>query len=401
MRMGVRATSSRQRSSGLELSRRALRIAFVGGRGIGSAYSGIETYYEEVGARLASYGHEVLAYCRRHATPDGTDFRGVTPIFRPCVRTKHGETLTHTLTSTLDVLFRRADVVQFHALGPALFSAIPRVGGAKTIASIRGLDWQREKWGTFATRFLRFCEAQSHRLPDAVSVVSRTLQRHYRDLYGAEATFIPNGVTLEPSPAALEIRSLGLTGRDYFLFMGRISPEKGLEVLTEAYRPLAGKAKLVIAGGDSYSDAYRKRLRETAPPGVIFPGRVGGRLRAELYAHALAFVLPSTIEGLSVALLEAMGFGTCAVTSDIPNNRELVDSVGWCVPTGDVAALRAALRRVLENPQEAEELGRRARARVQAEYTWDQVARRTEEFYYSVVGAGPSAAVAGATAAAS
>jgi len=388
----AQATSIERRSREAGTARRPLRIAFVGARGIGSAYSGIETYYEEVGARLVSYGHEVLAYCRRHATPDGTDFRGVTPIFRPCVRTKHGETLTHTLTSTLDVLFRRADVVQFHALGPALFSAIPRVGGARTVASIRGLDWQREKWGTFATRFLQFCESQSHRLPNAVSVVSRTLQRHYRDRYGVEATFIPNGVTLEPSPPPLEIRSLGLAGKDYFLFMGRISPEKGLDVLTEAYRPLAGKAKLVIAGGDSYSDGYRKRLCETAPPGVIFPGRVGGRLRAELYAHALAFVLPSTIEGLSVALLEAMGYGACAVTSDIPNNRELVESVGWCVPTGDVAALRAALRRVLDNPREAEELGRRARARVEAEYTWNQVARRTEEFYYSIVGTGASSA---------
>ena len=365
--------------------RRPLRIAFIGARGIGSAYSGIETYYEEVGSRLVSYGHEVLAYCRRHATPDGTDFRGVTPIFRPCVRSKHGETFTHTAVSTLDVLFRRADIVQFHALGPSLFSAIPRLTRAKTVASIRGLDWQREKWGTFATRFLQFCESQSHRLPDAVSVVSRTLQQHYRERHGVEVAYIPNGVTLEASPPPQEIRSLGLAGKDYFLFMGRISPEKGLDVLTEAYGPLAGRAKLVIAGGDSYTDGYRQRLRQASPPGVIFPGRVSGRLRAELYAHALAFVLPSTIEGLSVALLEAMGHGACAVTSDIPNNRELVEGAGWCFPTGDVAALRATLERVLDNPRDAEELGRRARARVESEYTWDQVARRTEEFYYALL----------------
>jgi glycosyltransferase involved in cell wall biosynthesis len=367
-------------------ARGRLRIAFLGGRGIGSAYSGIETYYEEVGSRLVSYGHEVLAYCRRHATPEGTDFRGVTPIFRPCLRTKHTETFTHTLTSTADVLFRRADIVQYHALGPALFSAIPRMTRARTIASIRGLDWQREKWGAFATRFLQFCETQSYRLPHAVSVVSRTLQEHYRERYGVEATFIPNGVTLEASPPAQEIRSLGLSGEDYFLFMGRLSPEKGLDVLIEAYRPLAARARLVIAGGDSYTDGFRQQLRQSAPSGVIFPGRVGGRLRAELYAHSLAFVLPSTIEGLSVALLEAMGHGACAITSDIPNNRELVEGVGRYVPTGDVAALRAALQGVLEHPQDARELGRRARARVETEYTWDQVARRTEEFYYSLLG---------------
>lgn len=367
-------------------TRRPLRIAFIGARGIGSAYSGIETYYEEVGTRLASYGHEVLAYCRRHATPPGIDFRGVTPIFRPCIRTKHGETFTHTLVSTADVLLRRADVVQFHALGPSLFSGAPRLAGARTVASIRGLDWQREKWGWGATRFLRFCETQSHRLPDAVSVVSRTLQQHYRERHGVETTYIPNGVDLEPSPPPDAIRDLGLCGKDYFLFMGRISPEKGLEVLAEAYRPLSHRVKLVVAGGDSYSDAYRRRLQASSPPGILFPGRVGGRLRAELYAHALAFVLPSTIEGLSVALLEAMGHGACPITSDIPNNRELVDGVGWCVPTNDVEALRAALRRVLDEPAHAEALGRLARERVAGEYTWDQVARRTEAFYYSLIG---------------
>jgi glycosyltransferase involved in cell wall biosynthesis len=364
---------------------RPLRIAFIGARGIGSAYSGIETYYEEVGARLVSYGHEVLAYCRRHATPPGTDFRGVTPVFRPCIRSKHGETFSHTLVSTLDVLFRHADIVQFHALGPSLFSGIPRVTRAKTVASIRGLDWQREKWGPFATKFLQFCEAQSYLRPNAVSVVSRTLAEHYRDAYGAQVTFIPNGVTLEASPPPQEIHALGLAGKDYFLFMGRLSPEKGLDVLLEAYRPLAQRAKLVIAGGGSYTDDFQTKLRASAPEGVVFPGRVGGRLRAELYANALAFMLPSTIEGLSVALLEAMGHGAFPITSDIPNNRELADGVGLCVPVGDVRALREALAWVLEHPAEAEARGQRAKALVEAEYTWDQVARRTEQFYYAVL----------------
>jgi glycosyltransferase involved in cell wall biosynthesis len=367
---------------------RRLRIAFIGARGIGSAYSGIETYYEEVGSRLVALGHEVLAYCRRHATPAGTDFRGVTPVFRPCVRSKHGETFSHTLVSTLDVLFRRADIVQFHALGPSLFSAIPRATRAKTVASIRGLDWQREKWGAVATRFLQFCEAQSYRLPDAVSVVSRTLADHYRERYGVDVTFIPNGVTLEPSPEPREIHALGLAGKDYFLFMGRLSPEKGLDTLIEAYRPLAGRAALVLAGGDSYTDAFQASLRASAPEGVIFPGRVGGRLRAELYANALAFLLPSTIEGLSVALLEAMGHGAFPITSDIPNNRELADGIGLCVPTGDARALRDALAWVLAHRDEAEERGRQARALVERDYTWDQVARRTEEFYYSVLANG-------------
>lgn len=362
-----------------------LRIAFIGGRGIGSAYSGIETYYEEVGARLVARGHTVLAYCRRHATPDGVDFRGVTPIFAPCLRTKHGETLSHTLACTADVLRRPLDIVQYHALGPALFAALPRLTGARTVASIRGLDWQREKWGAVARGALKVCERLSHRLPNGVSVVSRTLQEHYRERYGARVTWIPNGVNLEASPPPRAIRDLGLAGRDYFLFMGRLSPEKGVDVLIDAWRPLAARARLVVCGGSSYTDGYMERLRAAAPPGVIFAGKVGGRLRAELYAHAAAFVLPSTMEGLSVALLEAMGHGACVVTTDIPENRELVDGVGITVPVGDRTALSAALRGVLNAPAQAAQLGWAAQRRVREGYTWDQVARRTEAFYREVL----------------
>jgi glycosyltransferase involved in cell wall biosynthesis len=364
---------------------RSLRIALIGARGIGSAYSGIETYYEEVGARLVSYGHEVLAYCRRHATPAGVDFRGVTPIFHRCLRTKHGETLTHTAAATADVLRRGVDLVQFHALGPSLFAALPRLAGARTVASIRGLDWQREKWGLVARTALRGCERLSYRLPDAVSVVSRTLQQHYRQAHGARTTWIPNGVTLEPSPPPREIRSLGLAGRDYILFMGRLSPEKGIEVLIDAWRPLADRVRLVVCGGSSYTDGYMERLRRSASPGVLFPGRVDGRLRAELYAHAAAFVLPSTMEGLSVALLEAMGHGACVITTDIPENRELVDGVGITFPVGDVVALSAALHGVLAVPERAAQLGWMAQRRVREGYTWDQVARRTEAFFYEVL----------------
>ena len=377
MRPAIRAAAAERR--------RPLRIAFIGGRGVGSKYSGIETYYEELGSRLVARGHEVVAYCRRHATPADTDFRGIVPVFRPCWRSKHGETFSHTVVSTLDVLFRRMDIVQFHALGPSLFSGVPRLAGARTVASIRGLDWQREKWGTFATRFLQMCEAMSHRLPDAVSVVSRTLTAHYRERHGVDVVHIPNGVTIRPTPAPREIAALGLAGGDYVLFMGRISPEKGCDTLIEAHRAVAGQAKLVLAGGSSYTDGYGEQLRRTAPPGVIFPGVVGGRLRDELYAHAAAFVLPSTIEGLSIALLEAMAWGSCVVASDIPENRELVEGVGMLVPPRDPAALGAALARVFAAPGEARALGRRARQRVEAEYTWDEIAARTEAFYYDVL----------------
>ncbi len=125
--------------------KKILRVAFIGGRGVISKYSGIETYYEEVGKRLAGMGHEVTAYCRTYFTPAVGEHKGMRVVRLPAIRSKHLETVVHTFLSTWHVLFQPCDVVHYHALGPALFSLIPRLAGKKTVVTVQGLDWQRKK----------------------------------------------------------------------------------------------------------------------------------------------------------------------------------------------------------------------------------------------------------------
>ncbi|HEU5182782.1 MAG TPA: glycosyltransferase family 4 protein, partial [Candidatus Polarisedimenticolia bacterium] len=336
---------------------RPLRIAFIGGRGVGSAYSGIERYYEEIGSRLAARGHEVTAYCRSHFSPPGDDYRGVRVRRIPTIRSKHLETLVHTLVSTADVCFRDVDVVQFHALGSSPFAWIPRLAGKRTVVSVRGLDWQRAKWGALARTYLRLCEWTSLNCPNATVVVSRTLQRHYRDRFRREVRYVPNGVNRIEARPDSEIARWGLRPRQYFLYAGRLSPEKRLDVLLQAHRAAGTGLPLVIAGGSSYSEEYMAQLRAGAGPDVVFTGFLTGNALEELFSNALAFVLPSTMEGLSVALLEAMAYGLPVVTSDIPENRELVDECGGYVATlGDAPALAAVLSRLAGDPEAARRL---------------------------------------------
>ncbi len=166
-----------------------VRVAFIGGRGVVSKYSGIETYYEEIGQRLTGMGHQVTAYCRSYFTPPGTRRNGMQLVRLPTIRSKHLETLVHTFLSTLHVLVQPCDVVHYHALGPALFSFIPRLAGKKTVVTVQGLDWQRKKWGRFAAAVLRLGERAAVSLPSHTMVVSQALQKHYRAGYGAE-TFL-------------------------------------------------------------------------------------------------------------------------------------------------------------------------------------------------------------------
>ncbi|HKQ98230.1 MAG TPA: glycosyltransferase family 4 protein, partial [Candidatus Polarisedimenticolia bacterium] len=363
-----------------------MRIAFIGGRGVGSAYSGIERYYEEIGSRLVARGHHVVAYARAHFTPDVASFRGVRVRRLPTLRMKHLETIVHSVLATLDVCFRRVDLVQYHALGSSPLAWIPRLAGKKTVVSVRGLDWQRAKWGALARWYLRFCELTSVRCPNATAVVSRTLARHFAEVHGVAVRFIPNGVERPALRPPSRIRAFGLGERDYFLYAGRLSPEKGLECLIEAHRRAACGVRLVIAGGTSYSDRYIEKLRALAGPEVIFTGFQTGETLEELYSNALAFVLPSHMEGLSVALLEALSYGLPAVTSDIPENRELVDACGGYVfPIDDVSALAPILARIAADREAARRLGDQCRERVRAQFGWDGVAEATERFYLEVL----------------
>jgi glycosyltransferase involved in cell wall biosynthesis len=358
-----------------------LKIAFIGARGVGSTYSGIENYYEEVGSRLASMGHEVTAYCRNHFTPDVPEFRGIKVRRLPCVQTKHLETISHSVLATVDSLFRDYVISQYHAIGSSPLALVPRLFGRKTVVSVRGLDWQRAKWGLVARLALQFGEWASIRCPSATIVVSDMLRRHYVKTHGAEPAMIPNAVVATEHTAPDKIRKYGLAGDDFILFAGRISPEKGVHTLIEALRPLPRDKKLVIAGGTSYSDDYIKQVKAAAWDDVQFLGQVDRETMSELYSNCYAFVLPSVMEGLSIALLEALSHGACIVTTDIPENIEVVESTALSFPPSDVEALRAVLARVLEDPEVVKRHRSLAAERARSLPDWDEVARRTALFY--------------------
>lgn len=358
-----------------------MKIAFIGARGVGATYSGIETYYEEVGSRLAAMGHEVTAYCRRGFTPDVPAYRGITVRLLPAARNKHLETITHSVLATLDALRWDFDIIQYHAIGSAPLALVPRLFGFKTIVSVRGLDWQRGKWGAFARAVLKFGEWASIRCPTATVVVSETLRRHYESRHGRRPEVIPNAVTpcrpVEPN----RIKRFGIEKRKYILFAGRISSEKGVHTLLEAMSPLRDCMPVVIAGGSSYSEDYIQQVRAMAWGDVRFIGNVPHEEMEELMSNCYAYVLPSVMEGLSISLLEAVSYGACIITTAIPENLEVVGDAALTFPVGDSAALNAALRSILDDPRRAEELRQRSAARAAAQPDWDEVAVRTERLY--------------------
>ena len=388
------------------LAHRSLKIAFIGGRGVISKYSGIETYYEEVGKRLAAMGHHVTVYCRNHFTPNVAEHIGMRVVRLPAIRSKHLETVVHTFLCTVHALTRRYDIVHYHALGPALFSFIPRMLGSKTAVTVQGLDWQRKKWGRMASAVLRIGERASASFPNATMVVSRTLQRHYRESHKIEAFYVPNGGLLRPRSSPEKIFHWGLEPGTYILFLGRFSPEKNCQLLIEAFEQIQNQfphdVKLVLAGASSYCDAYSRELKKHASDRILLLDWVSGETLDELLTNAMIFVLPSDLEGLSLALLDAMGAGLCVLASDVPENREAVEGAGFLFHRGDATDLAERLRFLIANPATREAAGRTARRRIADEYQWQAIAEQIEKVYLSMaapkagalLGKKPSARVA-------
>ncbi|MGB6632456.1 MAG: glycosyltransferase family 4 protein, partial [Terriglobales bacterium] len=262
--------------------------------------------------------------------------------------------------------------------------------GKKTVVTVQGLDWQRGKWGRIASRVLRWGEAAAVSSPDATMVVSRTLQQHYRQQYNRDTIYVPNGATLAPRRLPRQLTEWGLVQDNYILFLGRFSPEKNCHLLINAFETLHTNMKLVLAGGSSHSDPYVKNLRQHESDRICFLPWVSGSDLEELLSNAALFVLPSDVEGLSLALLDAMAAGVCVLTSDIPENSEVVEGAGFTFDHGDQRDLERMLDMLIHDPELRRESATRERERIQGQYLWPGIARSIEKTYYEVLGWSPN-----------
>ncbi len=362
-----------------------MKVAMIGLKGVPALHGGIERHVEELGRGLARLGHDVTVYCRDHYTPPDASAEGVTLRRLPSVNTKHLDAWTHTLLASLDAAPRRFDVYHYHALGPATLAFIPRSLGKTVVVTVHGLDWQREKWGPVASAYLRAGEWAAARLATRTVVVSRELQRYFARRYRRRTTYVPNAVSM---PGPVDLRALepyDIEAGRYLLTVGRLVPEKGIHFLLEAYRNVATDLPLVVVGDDPHGK-YLARLREEADDRVRFVGYVYGPPLAAFFAGSYLYVQPSTLEGLSIALLEAMSYGAGVLASDIPPNVEALGEAGFYFPTGDVAALGEQLRRLVASPEDVKEKGAAAERRVADLYSWEEVARRTAAVYRAALG---------------
>lgn len=371
----------------VESTERPLSISLVGTRGIPGGYSGFETAVEEIGTRMVKRGHEVTVYCRTHATTSrDSTYKGCRLVYLPTINNKYLDTIVHTFLSTLHMCFtRRVDVAVYFIAGNSPLVLLARLLRVKTLHNVDGLDSKRQKWPTMAKRYLRFAEWLSARVPNITITDSREVQKYYKSRFGRDSVFIPYGAET-PEPVGTEfLEKYGLSPKEYFLFVGRLVPENCAHVLIDAFSRVETEKKLVIVGSASYSADYIESLKKTADSRVIFTGYLFGEGYHQLSRNAYVFVVPTEVGGTHPVILEAMGSGNCVLVNDHPPNLEVIADAGVSFD-GQAGAddLARKMIQLLDNPDAVDDFGRKAKKRVEQEYSWDSIVDKYEEWCYRI-----------------
>ena len=369
-----------------------LNICMLGHKRIPSREGGVEVVVEELATRMAALGHNVTCYNRSGHHVSGKEFDAEQLSEYKCVHLKNVPTInrrglaamTASLSGAVIAAFSNFDVVHFHAEGPAFMCWLPKLLRKKVCVTVHGLDHQRAKWGKLASAYIMMGERNAVRFADEIIVLSSSVQQYFKNTYGRNTVFIPNGAK---KPKIREVslikEKFGLEKDGYILYLGRIVPEKGGIYLIEAFKQINTDKKLVIAGGASDTDDFVKKLKELAKGDdrIIFTGFVQGRLKHELYSNAYVYTLPSDLEGMPLSLLEAMTYGNCCLTSDIPECADVIEDRAVLFKKADVLDLKDKLQMLCDNPQLVSKYKDEAAEFIFRKYNWDDVVQKTLSLY--------------------
>lgn len=357
-------------------TRRHIKIAIVGTRGIPAGYGGFESFAQELSTRLVQRGHAVTVYGRSPFVPAGTtEFLGVRVRVLPCIRHKYLETVSHSLFSLLDGLFRGFDAVLVCNAANAPFCWIPRLAGQKVALNVDGIERMRKKWNFLGKSYYRLGEFLATLAPHEVVADARVIRDYYRKNYHFDARMIAYGAPSEPVVSRKALEDLGIAEGGYILFVSRLEPENNAHRVIQAYQLAGLQVPLVIVGSAPYGRGYIESLHRMARgDNILLPGAIYGLGYRELLSHCRCYIQATEVGGTHPALIEAMGAGCLVIANDTPENREVMADCGLYYDFNDEESLAGCLEQVLARaPAEFEKLREAAQARVREHYNWEDV----------------------------
>ncbi|MBQ7975510.1 MAG: glycosyltransferase family 4 protein, partial [Clostridia bacterium] len=363
----------------------------VGHKVIPSRRGGIENVLTNLCPLLSEKGASVTCYNRSSdkveneyiGTVKDKKYKGVTLKNAWTINKKGLSAMVASFTAAICAAFGKYDIVHFHAEGPCAAMWIPKLFGKRCVATVHGLDWQREKWGKgFASKYIKFGERVMVKCANEIIVLSESAREYFKQNYNRDTVLIHNGIERPLKKEAEKITKLyGLSKNDYLCIVSRLTAEKGVHYLIDAYNSIKTNKKLVIAGDTSDTDEYVEMLKQKASgnPDIIFTGFISGDILAEIYSNAYLVTLPSDIEGMSLSLLEALAYGNAVLCSDISENTLVTENKAMHFRKSNVEDLAKKLQAMCDDEEIVKNLKNGVDEFILGKYNWDDVASSTYE----------------------
>lgn len=366
-----------------------MRIAFIGGRDI-HQLGGIENYMHNLASQLVKKGHEAIVYCESdHNSVEYVE--GIKVIYMKGPKSNLVCKPWVGLKATIRTMAKeKVDLIHYNAWPPSLWCWIPRLFGVPSLMEGHGLEWQRSKYSPRQQKIMRFMEKVTARMNQHLIMCSEAQVRYFKEVYGREAVAMPTAVNLpgDPGPSSGIMERFGLVPRRFFLFMGRLVQDKNPDYLIRAFvKSDHDGYKLVIAGSNDAMPEYVNSLHKLAEghDDVVFTGAVYGAEKEDLLRNAYAFGIPSTIEGLSIVLLEAMSYRLPVIASNIEANEEVLDKdkALWVRPECE-EDLVAAIEKAIGSRDLLDSFTQANYRLIEDRYTWDRLSDRYIDYVASI-----------------
>ena len=364
-----------------------LRIAAFGFRSIPmrEGCAGADKFAVELFPRLVKLGHEVIAYNRLYPGQElfEGEFKGVKLKYFKTIPQKGFDTLYHSFKCTFDIIFKNtAEIVHIQNGGNSIWAIFLRLARKKVFISQDGIDWKRGKWPWYGKAFLKLSALLTAYLPNEVIFDNIFVRELFEKRFGKKFAFIPFG---SETPDFVEnaqiLQTLGIKKNEYFLFVGRFIPDKGLHYLIPAFEKFKTTKKLVLVGGAPNPSDYERNLRSTNDFRIILPGYLYGTDVLTLMKNAYCYIQPSDVEGLSPVILNVMGLGTPVICSDIKENIYIVSDNAILFNKGNIDSLGNAMEKSINFYDQMMQNAVKAKDRTLSTFSWDKVTLEHETIF--------------------
>jgi glycosyltransferase involved in cell wall biosynthesis len=362
-----------------------IKVFVIGPRGFPGVQGGIERFSESFYPLFVDLGYDVNVFAIKKYCSH-KEWKGVKFIYVPTPSSKTLEKFFYNFYTAIYCIFKRPDIIHIHSIASGFFIFLLKAFNLKVIARYNSRDYLHSKWSKLGKFILKFSEKQFLHA-DYIITNNKNYLEFLKSLgRDRNLTFVPNGINLpnidkyqlfQQSPFADILKS-----HQYVLYVGRVTEEKNIKTLLDAYLRVNNKSvKLVIAGDAAHQDDYFKTLKANySTPGIVFLGKAERDSLNFLYAHCRLFVLPSLHEGMPNVLLEAMSFSCPILVSDIPAHQQfLFNERAYFKPTDVDELVKKMELKIADNFIEDDY------SQKLADYSWDKIVHTMQQIHLQIL----------------